>query len=352
MAYTTINKHNDFFNTVTYTGNGSATNAVTGTGFEADLVWIKDRNQSSDHQIQDSVRGKSGSNYYYIHSNSTAGQGVQSDYDGVNTIGTDGFTVGYSNSTAWNQNNIEYVSWNWKAGTTSGLSGGTITPSSYSINTTSGFGIYTYSGTGSNATIAHGLGAKPSLIFVKILNTTDNWCCYHKSLGATKRFELNNSTTPTTHSSLWNDTEPTTSVFTVGTNGQVNGSGNTYVAYVFTEKTGYFKCGKYTGNADTNLAPFIYTGFKPKLLMLRNITNGNRNLIFDDKRTGMNTRNWHFGTDVNLGEETGWGHCDLYSNGFKPVSNDGSINGASNEYIYWAFGQSLVGSNNVPCTAR
>ena len=96
MAYTTINKHNDFFNTVTYTGNGSATNAVTGTGFEADLVWIKDRNQSSDHQIQDSVRGKSGSNYYYIHSNSTAGQGVQSDYDGVNTIGTDGFTVGYS----------------------------------------------------------------------------------------------------------------------------------------------------------------------------------------------------------------------------------------------------------------
>ena len=344
MPYTTVNKSTDHFNTKTYSGNGS-TQSITGINFQPDFTWIKQRTGTTWNNLYDSVRGATKS----IASNDTGAEDTRAT--GLTAFDSDGFSLG-SDSNANAGSGSTYASWNWKAGTTSGLSGGTITPSSYSINATSGFGIYKYSGTGSNATIAHGLGAKPSLILIKILNTTDNWCGYHQSLGATKRFELNNATTPTTHSSLWNDTEPTTSVFTVGTNGQVNGSGNTYVAYVFTEKVGYSKMGKYTGNADTNNAPFVFTGFKPKLLMLRNITNGNRNLIFDDKRVGFNPNNWHHGADVNLGEETGWGHCDIYSNGFRPKSNDGSINGASNEYIYWAFGQTLVGSNNVPCTAR
>ena len=350
MAYTTINKSTDYFNTVLYTGNASG-QTITGVGHQPDFIWVKGRaDDGYDHSLHNSASGV----LKKLASNKTDAEVTNTDT--ITSTNADGFVLGADTAgpaaNSVNQDTKTYVAWNWKAGTTSGLSGGTITPSAYSINTTAGFGIYKYSGNATaGATIAHGLGAKPHLIIVKILNTTDNWCCYHQSLGATKRFELNNSTTPTTSSTLWNDTEPTSTVFSLGTNGQVNGNGNTYIAYVFTEKAGYSKMGKYTGNGNADGA-FVYTGFKPKILMLRNITNGNRNLIFDSKRLGYNPDNYHLGADVNLNEESAWGNIDLLSNGFKGRSTDGSMNANNNEYIFWAFGQTLVGTNNIPATAR
>ena len=347
MAYSTINKSTDFFNTVLYTGNDQNSRAVTGVGFQPDWAWLKNRSLTYSHQTFDAVRGATDGALYTDLTNA-----VDTSYP-ISSFDSDGITLRATSHVSQNGNNDNFVLWNWKAGTTSGLSGGTITPSAYSINTTAGFGIYKYSGNGyAGATIAHGLGAKPHLILVKILNTTDNWCCYHKSLGATKRFELNNSTTPTTSTTLWNDTEPTSTVFSLGTNGQVNGSGNTYIAYVFTEKVGYSKFGSYTGNGSTD-GTFIYTGFKPKFIYLRNISNGNRGLLFDNKRIGYNPNNYSLGADVNLAEESSaWTLIDTYSNGFKCRSTDGSQNASNNNYIYMAFGQSLVGSNNIPATAR
>ena len=346
MAYTTINKSTEHFNTKLYTGNGSSGNAITGVGFQPDWVWIKNRTDSASHNLYDAVRGTSAGK---LKSNNNSAQSYNAQ--DLSVFGTDGFTVGSNNEVNGSGDNM--VAWNWKAGTTSGLSGGTITPSAYSINTTAGFGIYKYSGNATaGATIAHGLGAKPHLILVKILNTTDNWCGYHTSLGATKRFELNNSTTPTTSTTLWNDTEPTSTVFSLGTNGQVNGSGNTYIAYVFTEKVGYSKFGSYKGNSSTD-GTFVYTGFKPKFIYLRNTSNGNRGVMYDNKRLGYNPNNYSLGADVDLAEESSsWTLIDTYSNGFKCRSTDGSQNANNNVYIYMAFGQSLVGSNNVPCTAR
>ena len=215
-----------------------------------------------------------------------------------------------------------------------------------------GFGIYKYSGNGyAGATIAHGLGAKPHLILVKILNTTDNWCGYHKSLGATKRFELNNSTTPTTSTTLWNDTEPTSTVFSLGTNGQVNGSGNTYIAYVFTEKVGYSKFGSYTGNGNAD-GPFIHTGFKPAFYIIKKTDSSKNWFLHDNKRGGVYNPQSNY-VNPNLSEaENSFTGIDILSNGLKLRTSGTGHNQNGASYIFMAFGQSLVGSNNVPCTAR
>ena len=343
MAYTTINKSADHFNTKLYTGNSSTLN-VTGVGFQPDWVWIKDRTSAGDdHALYDAVRGVT----KRIRSNQSDAENTESQ--GLTAFGTDGFTVGTSG--AHNGNGDTFVSWNWKAGTTSGLSGGTITPSAYSINATAGFGIYKYTGNStSGATIAHGLGKVPTMIIVKRLDSNKEWQIYHTSMGNGKWIEFTNGT-PQTNTNRWNDTSPTSTLFYLGNDSDVNNSSGTYVAYVFCDVPGYSKMSSYNGNSNSN-GTFVYTGFRPTLLFTKK-TSGSYNWSANDAaRDPRNPSEKRLYPSDAAAEATSSNYyVDFLSNGFKIRTSHASINDDA-EYLYMAFGQTLVGSNNVPSTAR
>ena len=351
MAYTTINKSTTYFNTKLYTGNGGTQN-ITGVGFQPDWVWIKHRNGTSNHNLFDAVRGAT----KYLESSSTAPE--QTGADRLTAFGTDGFTTGSNGGT--NGNNDTYVSWHWKAGTGQGSSNtdGSINTTYTSVNTTAGFSISQFTGTGSAATVGHGLGAVPKMYMVKNISTNSlQWRVYHASLGATKHLALDATQAAGTTSSIFNNTEPTSSVFSVGTDNGSNKSGDNHVAYCFAEKPGYSKFSSYEGNGSTN-GTFVYTGFKPKFIIIKDADNDRNWYLTDAVRDPINyvrntlTPNTSEAEFVNAN----YNRVDFLSNGFKlrggsaGVGND--TNGSGNTYIYMAFGQSLVGSNNIPCTAR
>jgi len=359
MAYSTINKGSDYFSTKLYTGN-AGTNAITGVGFQPAFTWIKARSRTDNHVLVDALRGTN-----RVRSNTN---GVQADVsgDGFTSLDSDGFTLnGSGGGGEFNANSATFVSWNWKAGTTSSISGGTITPSYVSISAASGFGIYTYTGTGSNATIAHGLGTAPSFIMIKQTNDTANWAIYYNPQGGTSpatqlngqegRYMSFQTSGFSTTSSVWNDTAATSSVFTVGTTALVNESGKTYVAYAFADVIGYQRlCGWYA-NADSN-GPFLYTGFKPAFFMMFNINNSSRYMIADHKRSFYNEVDKKLrpqGTDVEA--TTGDIGCDFVSNGIKIRGGSTSdINHTNGNMMYGLAiaERPLVASNNVAATAR
>jgi hypothetical protein len=262
MAYTTIDKSDDYFNTVLYTGTG-ATQSITGVGFQPDWVWIKNRSRTDYHSLYDVVRGVTNEIY-------TNGTFVEySNANALTAFGSDGFTVGSANDVNFNGSNI--VSWNWKAnGAGVSNTDGSIT-STVSANTTSGFSIVSYTGTGSAATIGHGLSTSPSMILIKNRTTAYSWIVYHKSLGATKNLYLDLTGASDISSIQFNDTEPTSSVFSVGTSLATNKSSDSIIAYCFAEKKGFSKFGSYTGNGSAD-GTFVYTGFKPAFVMYKNST--------------------------------------------------------------------------------
>jgi hypothetical protein len=347
MAYTTINKSTDYFNTKLYTGNGG-TNAITGVGFQPDLVWIKDRDATGYHFWTDAVRGVTKT----LFSNTTGAEGTE--VNGLTAFGTDGFTVGAHSNINTNGRNI--VSWNWKAGGGQGSSNtdGSINTTYTSVNTTAGFSISTYSGNGTaGATIGHGLGVVPKMIIVK--NKTHaggNWVVYHESLGNTKAVYLDLTDASGT-AGAWNNTSPTSSVFTVNDANALNGSGGRqYVAYCFAEKTGYSKFGSFTGNGNAD-GTFIYTGFKPSWIMFKRTSAASDWTIFDTKRLTYNVNNLRLEANTTDAEPSGAANkIDILSNGFKMRHSSSSFNNSGGTYIYMAFGQSLVGTNNIPATAR
>jgi len=341
MAYTTINKSTDYFNTKLYTGNGG-TQSITGVGFQPDWLWLKKRNSSANHFLFDAVRGASKE----LNSNNDEAEASPANY--LSSFDSDGFTIGSDSDI--NGNSDTHASWNWKAGTGQGSSNtdGSINTTYTSANTTAGFSISTYTGTGSNATVGHGLGSVPKMIIVKRTNATDVWRVYHSSIGATKHLVLNTTAVEATGSNVWNDTAPTSSVFSISTDSAVNASGATYVAYCFTEKTGYSKFGSYVGNSNAD-GTFVYTGMKPSFVLLKKRDGAEAWLLMDNKRQGYNPENEYLVPNSNTVEGTA-NHIDLLSNGFKLTTNGGGFNVGN--FIYMAFGQSLVGSNNVPCTAR
>ena len=351
MAYTTINKSTDYFNTKLYTGNGG-TQSITGVGHQPDWVWIKRRDSSGSHIITDAVRGTG-----KIISSNSNGAEFDEGSNGVSAFGTDGFSIG--NLSSINTNSGTFASWNWKAGGGQGSSNtdGSINTTYTSVNTTAGFSICKWTGTGANGTIGHGLGAVPTVIFVKNLGTTENWVTYHKPLGATKYLKLNDNSAQGTSSDVWNNTAPTSSVFYVGSNTATNQSGNQMIAYCFAEKTGYSKFGSYTGNGNSD-GTFIYTGFRPSWMMIKESSNaGNEWYISDGTRSPTNAGTGSAKVIAASGsgaEESGqsYNQFDIVSNGYKVRGDDTRSNGSGRTYIYMAFGQSLVGSNNVPCTAR
>ena len=227
MAYTTINKSSDYFNTKLYTGNG-ATNAITGVGHQPDFTWIKDRDNVRNHVLNDAVRGATKN----LFSNTNGAEAT--DTSTLTAFNSDGFTL--SSGTKVNGNNINFVSWNWKAnGQGSTNTDGTINTTYTSANTTAGFSICSYTGTGSNATVGHGLGVAPKMILIKRLSADDNWIVYHNSLGGTKNLYLDATNAEATRSDTFNNTAPTSSVFSLGSATGTNGSGSTYIAYCFAD---------------------------------------------------------------------------------------------------------------------
>ena len=359
MAYTTINKSTDHFNTKLYTGSGSA-QSLTGVGFQPDWIWIKNRSYADHHKVVDRVRWVSSSNSAQLSPNQDSAAGTQGI---ITSFDSDGFTL-TTGDRGWNSSNGDnFVSWNWKAnGQGSSNTDGTINTTYTSANTTAGFSISQYTGTGSNATVGHGLGAVPQMMIVKNLSTSVDWIVYHSKLGNTKNLRLNTNEQVDTSGTIWNNTTPTSSVFSIGTASAVNGSGNNFVAYCFTEKKGFSKFGQYKGNGSADGA-FVYTGFKPAFVFCRFIdaSNGYDYIMYDNKRPtvsgvsyDINPINYILEANTSDAENTSSNFkCDFLSNGFKFRGTESNVNDNGYDYIYWAIAAApLVGSNNIPCTAR
>ena len=343
MAYTTINKSTEHFFTKLWTGT-NAGETISGIPFQPDFNWTKQRTGTQDHVLVDAVRGVEKT----LFSNATDTEYTLSD--GLTAWTSDGFVHGTNNRYCEASNT--FVSWSWKAGTTSGIAGSpSITPTGYSFNTTNGFSIIKWTGTGANGTLPHGLGVKPSMIITKDLGGTSNWCVYHKSLGATLHLNLNSTSAESTNTNRWNDTEPTTTVFSVGTDAETNASGRDMVAYCFAEKSGYSNFGKYIGNGSTNGA-FVYTGFKPSFVMWKKSSGADGWHMLDKTRDPYNVAFHRIEADSTSAEYTSADWCDYLSNGIKFRNTGGGVNGNGDTYIYMAFGQTIVGTNNTPATAR
>ena len=342
MAYSSIAKPTDHFNTVLHTGNGG-TQSITGVGFQPDWVWIKRRNGSESHALFDVIRAVT----KQLASNS--GDAEETVATSLTSFDSDGFSLGsYSRV---NASSDTYASWNWKAGgSASSNSDGSIT-STVSANTTAGFSIVSYTGTGSVATVGHGLGAVPKMIFFKDRETSVDWGVYAEPIGNTKEMYLSTTDAAATNSGAFNNTTPTSSVFTIGTSSRYNPSSKGVIAYCFADVKGYLKIGSYTGNGNAD-GTFVYTGFKPAFILVKDSTgSGNNWFIWDNKRDGYNVVNRYL--RPNLANVEGYYEAiDILSNGFKNRNTSGSANG-SQTYIYMAFAESpFVNSKGVPTTAR
>lgn len=347
MAYSTIVKPSLHFNSKTYVGNGG-TQSITGIGFQPDWVWIKDRDNARWHQLFDSVRGAG----KVIYSNSNTGEG--DDINRLSGFISDGFSLGTNNNV--NDNSQDYIGWNWKGGTTSGLSGGNITPSVYSYNATAGFGIYKYTGNGSSdQTIPHGLGKKPAMVFYKRLDSSTNWVVQSHYFGNRVQLVLNGADALNTDSRLGASSSWDATNFNVGTYGDMNNNGSPHVAYVFTNIKGYQKIGLYKGNGNGS-GTFVYTGFRPRFLLVkRSNTSGQDWPMFDNALDSNNPRDNRLHANTDAVEYTTRYGFDFYANGFKARTTDNHFNGASDEYLYWAIAENPlvanVGNDGVPVIA-
>ena len=347
MAFTTINKGTDYFNTKLYTGTG-ATQSITGVGFQPDWLWIKSRGLARSHQVNDAVRGAG----KILATDNTGAEFT--DTNRITTLDSDGFTLGSNDNVNGSSDNL--VSWNWKAnGQGSPNTDGSINTTYTSVDTTSGFSISTYTGTGSAATIGHGLGVVPAVVLVKRLNATEHWVMYHHKSNATPQdyYLRLNDLTAVADFPIWNDTAPTNQVFSVGTNDAVNASGSTYVAYCFAEKQGYSKFGSYVGNGSTDGA-FAYTGFKPAFILIKSVSTTNWNM-FDNKRSPFNVSDetlWANSSDSESTVGTSYG-IDILSNGFKARTVSSQVNNSNTVHIFMAFAEApIVGTNNIAANAR
>ena len=348
MAYTTINKPTEHFNTKLYTGDGSTSSGITGVGFQPDLLWVKARSQAYDHMLFDRVRQGAAAQPFDIRSNNNSGQSTSTS--NVKSFDSDGFTL--NNGSYVNGNGVTFASWNWKAnGAGVANTDGSIS-STVSANTTSGFSIVSYSGTSSNGTIGHELNSAPKMVIVKALASGRDWMTYHKSVGATKYLFLNATDASASSSGIWNDTDPTSTVVHLGSSNSVNGNGINYIAYCFAEKQGYSKFGSYVGNGSAD-GTFVYTGFKPAFVLWKRTEDAGYDWDLYD--TARDTHNVAFKELIPNGSGAESSSTvlslDILSNGFKLRTSNGNGNDSGKPYIYMAFAeQPLVGDN--PATAR
>ena len=353
MAYTTINKSTDYFNTKLYAGNGS-TQTISGVGFEPSMTWAKARTTTTNNVLQSTVQGLSTAQFSNLAVAESTGLS-----NAITAYNSDGFALGdWSPLNASGQN---FISWNWKAGTTgSGTTTGAGTGKaySYSVNTTSGFSVVKYVGNGTAGhTIPHHLGAVPKMLITKNLGRGEHWRVYHSSLGNANKLSLNNITASAS-ATEWNSTTPTSSVFSIGTGEQINYNNDNYIAYCFADVQGFSKFGKYIGNGNSN-GSFNYTGFKPAFVMIKSTGSGQGWCMKTAKSNNVinaNVNNYFLQanqTNVeNTSTDSSFG-IDMLSNGFKLRNNDGIMNSSGQNYIYMAYSAApLVGSNNIPANAR
>ena len=334
-AFTEIDDPEAYFQTVIYTGDGSANHAITlgaDTDMQPDLVWIKNRDATDSHCLFDSVRGAT----KLLSTDADAAE--TTDTDTLDSFASDGFQV--DADVKVNTNTEGYVAWCWKESATSGVD------------------IVSYTGNGTDDTdISHNLSAVPKMIIVKNRDTTDAWQVYHganTSAPETDYLVLNDTAATADAVDRWSDEAPTSSVFTLGDGAEVNTNTENYIAYCFAEKQGFSKFGSYIGNGNTANNTFVYTGFKVGwVLIKRSSSSGEGWFIFDSTRSPANLNVNELRADTNSAETTGSHYIDFLSNGFKPKTNGAGIGGSGDTYIYMAFAEApFVNSNGVPCNAR
>jgi hypothetical protein len=335
-ASTTANK---YFDATTYTGTGSTQSIVNSGAMQPDLVWLKSRSNAQDHNLYDSVRGISGTGSPVLFPNLTDAETTYTGF-GVSALNSNGFTV-IGNGGLSNSNGFTYVGWQWRASNATAVTNtaGSIT-STVSANTTAGFSIVTYTGTGANATVGHGLGVAPSMVIVKRRPTAgSNWPVWHTGIANTEYLMLNSSNAKTTGLAWWNSTSPTSTVFSVGSDPDTNGT-VAIVAYCFAPIAGYSAFGSYTGNGSTD-GPFIYTGFRPSFILVKRTDSTGNWCLFDDKRLGYNgtSASKELYPNLSLAEGSSNGP-DQLSNGFKFRDTYSDVNGSGATYIYMAFAES------------
>ena len=331
-AYTTIDNPELYFQSKIWSGNNSGSGiSITLDGDEnmqPDLVWVKSRDATHAHVLYDSVRTSPAK--YLLQPNTNVAERTAAigsfDSDGVTFSDSDGF---YNGSDT-------YVGWFWKESADAGLD------------------IVSFAGNDTARTISHSLSAVPNMMILKDRDAANDWFVYHSgntSAPETDYFKLNSTAATADLNTLWNDTSPTTSVFTIGTNGNINTTGNDYIAYLFSEKQGFSKFGSFVANSNTD-GPFIYTGFRPALVIGKCASDTNDWFMFDNKRSTFNPVDDSLYPNTNAAENTN--HIiDFLSNGFKIRDSDGTVNSTGNTYIYMAFAEApFVNSKGVPCNAR
>jgi hypothetical protein len=334
----TISNGASYMAATTYTGTGSAlsvSNAVNGVSFQPDFVWTKPRSTAVGHTLFDSLRGVT----KYLQSNTTGAEGTAAT--SLTAFNSDGFTVNSDTSTG--ANGVTYIGWQWNAG------GSTVTNTSGSIsaqvraNATAGFSVVTYTGNGtSGATVGHGLGVAPAMMIIKLRNSTENWPVYHKNQNASPAngctyLSLTNAYAAFT--GIFNNTVPTSSVFTLGNNAQTNGNTNTYVAYCFAAVAGYSAFGSYTGNGSTD-GPFVYLGFRPRFVMIKRTDVAATWYIWNTSSNTFNVIDTALFPNLTNAESSNVAYyCDILSNGFKPRATNTDVNASGGTYIYAAFSE-------------
>jgi hypothetical protein len=339
IGATTATQAGKFFNAVTYTGTGANPRTITGVGFQPDWVWGKTRSTVNNNLLFDVVRGVSSTSALGLLTDTT---GAEANYytlnGGVTAFTSDGFTVsGGSTNNNLNSNGVTYVAWNWKAnGSGSTNTSGSIT-STVSANTTSGFSIVTYTGTGANGTVGHGLGVAPKMVITKARNNTGDWGVYNKNIGAANALLLQATNASTNIPTWWNSTDSTSTVFSLGTSSTVNASGYSFVAYCFAEIVGYSSLGQYTGNGSSD-GTFVFTGMRPAYLMLKRTDNTSDWFVYDATRSPYNAASTRLYPDLSAAEDTGGSTYDIdfLSNGFK-LRGTGQINISGSTWIFMAF---------------
>ena len=346
----TITAPDEYFNTVVYTGNGTAIASggisVTGVNFQPDWVWLKSRTNAYDNMLFDSVRGR----LKILKSNSTSAE-ITTNTENLDSFDADGFT--YGSELSGNASGASHVAWNWLASNnTVSNTDGSIT-STVSANQTAGFSIVSYTGTGANATVGHGLSSAPEIIIPKNRDYTSgtHWDIYASPIGAGNILRLNSTLASTASATNWNSTAPNSSVFTVGTSNSTNRSGDGYIAYCFHSVEGYSKIGSYTGNGSSD-GTFVHCGFRPSFILTKAAIGDTSNWeILDTTRSTNNVADDALLPNSSIAEQTSsttsFAHTDILSNGFKHRGTSADINKSGVTYIFLAFAEAPFKSANA-----
>jgi len=362
MAYTTINKPNSYFDTQTWVGTNASGRTFTGLNFQPDYIWVKCYNSSNYYQMMvDRVRGGN----YFLATAITAAEdnkshGEITSWNSGGTTWIDGTNASYprlyyNDGVGSSAGGSEYVAWQFKAGNSAGSSNtsGSIT-STVSASTTSGFSIVSYTGTGSSATVGHGLGLTPKFIIVKNRTSAGNWMVWVSTFTINQGLNLDNTDGTFTSGSTFISSVGSTT-FTIGNSSIVNTNTNNYIAYCFADVKGYSKFGSYTGNGSTD-GTFVYTGFKPAFVLIKQSSAaGEFWTLSDNKRVAdYNVTDARlFPNSQNAESSNGAGNIDFLSNGFKIRNSDAPMNTSSATYIYMCFASNpFVTSGGIPVTAR